>query len=116
MRRDEVKKLEKLRNALDDLQKFVYYFSGGDLPYFYRMLDYMKNNIEIYLMIQSEDLIGLEEVLYRDWYEANHMIYGIATFEISNKVCEESIELYHQYARLVQEVADYFVAQAKNIL
>lgn len=110
---EQMNKLMKLRNALDDLQNFVYYFSGGDLPYFYRMLDYMKNNIEIYVTIQSEDLVGLEEVLYRDWHEANHMLYGISTFQISNKVCEESIELYHQYAVLVQGVADYFISDVR---
>lgn len=108
MKREQMEKLLKLRNALNELQNFVYYFSGGDLPYFYRMLDYMKNNIEIYMMIRSEDLTYLEELLYRDWCEANNMLYGIATFQISSKVSEESIELYHRYALLVQEVEAYF--------
>lgn len=110
MRKTQIEKLVKLRNALEDLEKFVYYFSGGELPYFYRMLDYMKNNIEIYLTVRSKDLLQLEAVLYRDWQEANHMLYGLATFQISDKVCEESIELYHQYALLVQEVAKYFAS------
>lgn len=110
MKREKMEKLLKLRNALNDLQNFVHYFSGGELPYFYRLLDYMKNNIEIYLIIRSEDLIQLDEVLYRDWYEANNMLYGISTFQISSKVCEESIELYHQYALLVQEVEAYFIS------
>lgn len=108
MKREQMEKLLNLRNALNELQNFVYYFSGGDLPYFYRMLDYMKNNIEIYMMIRSEDLTYLEELLYRDWYEANNMLYGIATFQIASKVSEESIELYHRYALLVQEVEAYF--------
>lgn len=110
MKKKQVEKLVNLRNALDELERFICYFSGGELPYFYRMLDYMKNNIEIYLKIRSEDLIRLEEVLYRDWREANHMVYGISTFQISSKVCEESIELYHQYALLVQKVEAYFVS------
>lgn len=110
MKKEQIEKLVNLRNALDELERFIYYFSGGELPYFYRMLDYMKNNIEIYLTIRSEDLIRLDEVLYRDWCEANHMVYGISTFQISSKVCEESIELYYQYARLVQKIEDYFAS------
>lgn len=108
MKKEQIGKLVNLRNALDELERFICYFSGGELPYFYRMLDYMKNNIEIYLRIRSEDLIRLNEVLYRDWHEANHMVYGISTFQISRKVCEESVELYYRYAHLVQKVEDYF--------
>ena len=110
MKKEQMKKLLKLRNALEELQKFVAYFSGGDLPYFYRMLDYMKNNIEIYLTIRSRDLISLEEILYRDWCEANNMWYGLLSFQISENVCEESVELYYQYSLLVKEVADYFIS------
>lgn len=108
MRTEQMQKLLRLRNALDELQKFVLYFSGGELPYFYRMLDYMKNNIEIYLTVQSMDFAGLEEILYRDWCEANNMWYGISSFQISKDVCEESVELYYQYACLVKKIAEYF--------
>lgn len=108
MKKTRIDELLELREALGNLQKFIRYFSGGELPYFYRMLDYMKNNIEIYLQTGEKDFISLNEILYRDWCEANNLWYGIPAFHISQKVCRESVELYYQYAILVHEVARYF--------
>lgn len=104
----KINELLELRDALKNLQKFVNYYSGGELPGFYRMLDYMENNIEIYLQIGGRDINELEEILYRDWLEASNSWYGIPSFKISEKVSRESIELYYQYAILVQAVAKYF--------
>lgn len=99
--------LMELKDALENLEKFVVYFSGGERPYFYRMLDYMKNNIELYQKTGG-DLQSLDEILYRDWCEANNLWYGLSSFKISEHVCKESIEIYYQYSLLVKKIADYF--------
>lgn len=105
MKREE---LVGLKDAVGGLQEFVKCFSGVELPYFYRFLDYMKNNIETFLRVGGRDYCALEEVLYRNWYEANNSWIGISTFRVSEEVCEESIEIYYQYALLVKQVAEYF--------
>lgn len=97
-----------LKNAVGELQEFVKSFSNGNLPYFYRFLDYMQNNIDLFLRVGGKDYFSLQEVLYRNWYEANNSWIGISTFCISDEVCEESIDIYYQYAMLVRKVADYF--------
>ena len=97
-----------LRDAVVGLQDFVKCCSNGELPYFYRFLDYMKNNIEIFLRVGGRDIYALEKVLYRSWHEANDFRIGLSTFQISAETETESIEIYYQYALLVKRVAEYF--------
>ncbi|MEE1087190.1 MAG: hypothetical protein U0L05_08545 [Schaedlerella sp.] len=108
MRKIQEENLSELRNALEKLQKFVDYFSEEYRPYFYRMLDYMKDNIELYLKLGSKDLKKLEKILYRDWIAANNSWYGLSTFQMRKEICNENIEIYYIYGSLVQEIADYF--------
>ena len=66
--------LWNLRDGLERLLDFIREIEAGELPYFYRCFDAMKNNIEIFFCIGCEDIEDLLPVLERDW-EASHMVF-----------------------------------------
>ena len=47
--------LQELREELERLTDFIRGMEGDRLPYFYHCFDTMKNNIEIYFYVGSED-------------------------------------------------------------
>ena len=108
MKKMRAEELLELRDAIAGLQEFVGYFSNMDYPHFYKFLDYMKNNIEIYICLGEKDFGTLEMLLIRDWYQANNSWTGLTSFQVAQEVSEESIEIYYNYALLVKNVADYF--------
>ena len=71
--RKEREELEDLRDELDKLMDFIRNMENGNLPYFYRYFDAMKNNIEIFFRIGEEDTEDIIPVLERDW-KASHTI------------------------------------------
>ena len=103
-----VNELLELRDAIAGLQEFVEYFTNMDYPHFYKFLDHMKNNIEIYTCLGEKDFETLEMLLIRDWSQANNSWTGLTSFEVAPEISEESIEIYYNYALLVKNVADYF--------
>lgn len=42
----------------------------------------MKNNIELFLCVQAEDVEYLLEILDRDWKEANRKLIGIQYYDV----------------------------------
>lgn len=74
-----MKKLQKeqlilMRDAVIDLMMFIGNQKSGRMPRAYFLLDNMRNNIEIFIIIseeQEQDFIQLENILFRDWCAAN---------------------------------------------
>ena len=54
-----------------------YLENGDESTVFYGIFDRMKNNIELFLCVQAEDVEYLLEILDRDWKEANRKLIGI---------------------------------------
>lgn len=110
----ERNQLIPLRDALNSLMKFVRGIPSIGIPQFYRFLDYMKNNIEIYLYApmngsEWEDLfLRLKAILIRDWEKANHSVWGIPTFDLLIEEQENKTELCLEFIRLVSVVDGFF--------
>lgn len=105
-----------LRDALNELMKFIKKWQQNDTPYFYHFLDYMKNNIEFCICTQSDDMEHLEEILIRDWTAANDGYLGIPSYDFFTGYNEENGELYIQYLILLAEIEKYFTYSEKEIL
>lgn len=110
----ERKQLVPLRDALNSLMKFIREIPSIGIPQFYRFLDYMKNNIEIYLYAPmdaeewEELFLRLKDILIRDWKEANHNDWGIPTFDLLLGEHENKTELCLEFIRLVSVVDGFF--------
>ena len=75
--RKEREELEDLRDELEKLMDFVRNMENGNLPYFYRYFDAMKNNIEIFFRIGEEDTEDIIPVLERDWKASHTILIGV---------------------------------------
>lgn len=106
--------LVQLRDALSALMGVVQNGSCLEIPYFYRFLDFMKNNIESCLYtpadrIEKEEMMELlDEVLYRDWSAANDAQLGIASFDMLAEKTTDRPEICVKYLELVTEIDRYF--------
>ena len=96
-----------LRDALNALMKFVRELQWKEIPYFYRFLDYMKNNIEFCVCTHSDDLEHLEEILLRDWKKANNTYLGIPSYDFFENDDTDVTEMSCQYIALLSEVDRY---------
>ena len=100
--------LWNLRDGLERLLDFIREIEAGELPYFYRCFDAMKNNIEIFFCIGCEDIEDLLPVLERYW-EASHMVFiGVQHYDVRHEHPETESELCLCFARLLSEVGKYF--------
>lgn len=91
-----MKKLERedlvpLQRALTTLLDFVKNVNRGELPYFYKFVKTMKNNVQICICVEYEGWEQLETILKRDWSAANHVFIGIPDYTIR----EENVEVKH---------------------
>lgn len=96
-----------LRDALNELMEFVKGFQWKEIPYFYRFLDYMKNNIELCVCTHSDDMEQLEAILLRDWEKANNRYLGIPSYELLSDDSQDMTEVYCQYIALLTKIDKY---------
>ena len=95
MRTFTKEELKTLRLSITELLEFVRCVKWKDEPYFYRFLDNMKNNIEIYLYTQSGEV-------------ANNRLTGIPSCELMPE--KEGVwHLHCKYRELVADVGRYFL-------
>lgn len=108
MRTFTKEELKTLRLSITELLEFVRCVKWKDEPYFYRFLDNMKNNIEIYLYTQSGEVGLLCEILSRDWQAANNRLTGIPSCELMPE--KEGVwHLHCKYRELVADVGRCFL-------
>ena len=74
--------LEDLREGLERLTDFIRNMEQGELPYFYRYFDTMKNNIEIFFWMDGEDIEDFLPVLERDWEASHTTVIGVQNYDI----------------------------------
>ena len=104
-----------LRDALNELMDFVKEFQWKEIPYFYRFLDYMKNNIEFCVCTHSDDMEQLEEILLRDWKKANNMYLGIPSYKLFSDNGQDMTEMYCQYISLLEKIDRYITYREFDI-
>lgn len=108
MRTFTKEELKALRLSITELLEFIRHVKWKDEPYFYRSLDNMKNNIEIYLYTQNGEARLLCEVLSRDWQAANDRFTGIPSCELIPGN-DNVWYLNCKYQELVSVVGRYFL-------
>ena len=110
----ERNQLIPLRDALNSLMKFVREIPSVGIPQFYCFLDYMKNNIEIYLYAPMDAnewetlFLRLKDILIREWREANHSVWGIPAFDLLIGERENKTELCLEFLQLVSVIDGFF--------
>jgi hypothetical protein len=120
MRNEVTEELRDLRDSLDGLMNLVDSIEWKEPVYFYRFLDTMKNNIEIWLYTPAdcagyeEELDTLKQTLNRDWEAANDEYLGISSYGFWTDCADaESESVKSRYFELVFEVESYFHEEAQ---
>lgn len=100
--------LGELRDDLAELTDFIRGMETGEMPYFYRCFDAMKNNIEIFLYVGCSDIEDLFSVLERDW-KASHMLFlGVQDYDLREEHPNIDPMVCLYFAKLLAEVGKYF--------
>ena len=108
--------LEALREELEKLMEFVRGMEQGELPYFYRYFDTMKNNIEIFFRIDGEDIEDFLPILERDWRASHTVLIGVQCYDIRKKHPDADPVLCLYFAGLLSEVERFFEQSGANAL
>ena len=104
----EREELEILREELEKLMDFIRNMEKGELPYFYRYFDTMKNNIEIFFRIGGEDTEDIIPVLERDWKASHTMFIGVQNYDIRKEHPDLDPVLSLYFAGLLSDVGRFF--------
>ena len=89
-------RLKKLRDELERLTDFIKEVEGRNLPYFYRYFDTMKNNIDLFLLLE------------RDWKASHTTLLGVQEYDLRENNPDIDPRMCFYFARLVSEVGKYF--------
>lgn len=100
--------LVPLRDALEDVQKFIRETERKTKPYYYFQFDNMINNIEICLQSNEQDMHLISEILLRDWLNANHELLGVSACRLFCSSCPEEAEKAYHFVELITEIEVYF--------
>lgn len=102
------KELMNLRDELDRLTEFIRLIELGELPYFYKCFDTMKNNIQIYSYVGTEEIEDFFPILERDWKASHTELIGVQEYDLSeaHPGIEPVLCLY--FAGMLAEVGKYF--------
>ncbi len=100
--------LVPLRNALEEVQKFIREIETKTVPYYYLQFDNMINNIEIYIQTDEQDMRHLNKVLLRDWLNANHTLLGVPACRLLYAPAPYEVENACHFIKLIMAVAVYF--------
>lgn len=112
--RKEREELEDLRDELEKLMDFVRNMENGNLPYFYRYFDAMKNNIEIFFRIGEEDTEDIIPVLERDWKASHTILIGVQNYDIRKEHPDIDPVLCLYFARLLSDIGRFFEYRGKE--
>ena len=99
--------LVPLRKCLDELLDFIRELQMEEIPYFYRCLENMKYNLEIFFLVQYEGWEQMEQILIRDWSAANHVLIGIPGFDFAAKSAAEKAELDCRFIELLANIETF---------
>lgn len=107
------KKLEDLREVLQQMTEFICEAEECP-PEFYRFLDAMKNNIDIFFYVgnlwdeeETRDLVG---VLQRDWNAAHGAETGVQDYDYGREHPEADPGKSVYFAGMIAAVTNFFAA------
>ena len=110
----EREELEDLREVLEKLMEFIWGMEKGELPYFYRYFDTMKNNIEIFFWIGEQDMEDIISVLERDWKASQTMLIGVQNYDIRKEHPDIDPVLSLYFAGLLSDIRRFFERRNKK--
>lgn len=96
-----------LKDTLEHLLDFIWKMETSP-PYFYGIFDRMKNNIELFLCVQAEDVEYLLEILDRDWKEANRKLIGIQYYDVRENNPSVDLEECFYLSGTIAEMSRFF--------
>lgn len=96
-----------LKDTLEHLLDFIWKMETSP-PYFYGIFDRMKNNIELFLCVQAEDVEYLIEILDRDWREANRKLIGIQYYDVRENNPSVDLEECFYLSGMIAEMSRFF--------
>lgn len=67
-----------------------------------------KNNIELFLCVQAEDVEYLFEILDRDWKEANRKLIGIQYYDVRENNPSVDLEECFYLSGMIAEMSRFF--------
>ncbi len=112
--RTEREELENLREELEKLMDFIRNMETGDLPYFYRYFDAMKNNIEIFFWVGEEDTEDIIPVLERDWEASHSVLIGVQNYDIRKEHPDADPVLCIYFASILSDIGRFFECRGKE--
>lgn len=104
----ELKELEDLQKKLEKLMDFVRDIEEGELPYFYRYFDTMKNNIELFFRTGGEDTEDIIPLLERDWKASHTTLIGVQSYDIRKKHPDLDPAIILYFAGLLSDIGRFF--------
>ena len=110
----EREELENLREELEELMDFIRNMETGDLPYFYRYFDAMKNNIEIFFWVGEEDTEDIIPVLERDWEASHSVLIGVQNYDIRKEHPDADPVLCIYFASILSDIGRFFECRGKE--
>ena len=72
-----------LKDTLEHLLDFIWKMETSP-PYFYGIFDRMKNNIELFLCVQAEDVEYLLEILFRKSWKYHPKMMAFSSSSLSS--------------------------------
>ena len=112
--RTEREELENLREELEKLMDFIRNMETGDLPYFYRYFDAMKNNIEIFFWVGEEDTEDIIPVLERDWEASHSVLIGVQNYDIRKEHQDADPVLCIYFSSILSYIGRFFECRGKE--
>lgn len=100
--------LEELREVLERTTAFIRTMEQDELPHFYRYFDTMKNNIELFIKIGSDDIEDFLPVLERDWKASHTMFIGVQNYDIRKEHPGIDPVLCIYFAGLLADIGRFF--------
>ncbi len=100
--------LKDLRDGLVRLMEFIRNMEQGELPDFYRYFDTMKNNIEIFFFVGTDDIEDFLPVLERDWKASHTRFIGVQEYDLRRDHPDIDPMLSLYFASLLSDVGKYF--------
>ncbi len=107
-----MKKLKKeevlpLKESIEKLLEFLYDLNLKKVPYFMKFLERMNFNLRTCILVDYDGWEQLEDLLKRDWNEANHAITGIPAFRLPMNDPDEKKRLEKEFFLLLTVVDVY---------
>lgn len=104
MKKSQKERLISMKDAVTELMLYIQNQKSGRMPRSYSLLDNMRNNIELFVLLSDEegDVRMLDAILFRDWCAANEEWYEFTETGKWGK------DLFRDFLGLLEQIEEYF--------